>query len=223
VILKVQLPDSGVRTKRHLGSPNRIRVIAGRPYVCGFAGQIYTLDGDNWVHMDDGVVEPEGTASSLDLEGIHGTAHDDLYVVGSRGFLARWDGHAWMRIPLLTDSYLGGVRAFTRDHVVAVGNDGVVVEWNGANWTVNIIPRHRQTLLSDVEMFDGDLYVAAVDKLLVRKDKAKKWEEVKLRVKEEPEFIRLAIGDGRLWAMGSKRVHSFDGKKWEAHVDPDNG
>jgi hypothetical protein len=214
-----QLPDSGPRTGRHLGSPTRIRLIGGRPYVCGFAGQIYTLEGSTWVHMDDGIVEPEGNANSLDLEGIHGTGPDNIYVVGSEGFLARWNGKTWTRIKLMTNSYLAGVRAFARDHVVAVGNNGTIIEWAGEGWTVDTIP--RQGILSDVERFDGKLYVASAGKLLVRNGKT--WDEIRVpRLKERPEAIRLAVGDGRLWVMGSKRVHSYDGT-WRVHIDPDNG
>jgi hypothetical protein len=214
------LPDSGVRSVRHLGRPERIRIIGGIPYVCGYAGQVYTLSAGRWVHMDDGIVEPEGTVNSIQLEGIHGTGPEDLYVVGSGGLLAHFDGRRWTRIPLLTTAFLGGVRALARDHVVAVGTEGVFVERDGTDWKVDQIPRFDRTLLSDVEMFNGDLYVAAVGKLLVRK--GKRWDDVKTGL-DKAEFIRLAVGEGKLWAMGSKRIHSFDGTKWEAHIDPDNG
>jgi hypothetical protein len=220
VAIEDTLPDSGVRSARHLGRPERIRIIAGLPYICGYAGQVYTLSTGRWVHMDDGLAESEGTVNSIHLEGIHGTDHDDLYVVGSGGLLAHFDGRSWTRIKVLTTSFLGGVRAFSRDHVVAVGTEGVFIEWDGVDWTVDQIPHFDRTLLSDVEMFKGDIYVAAVGKLLVRK--GGRWDEVRTRL-DEPEFIRLTVGGGKLWAMGSKRIHSFDGLDWEAHIDPDNG
>jgi hypothetical protein len=112
------------------------------------------------------------------------------------------------------------VRAFAPNHVAAVGSEGVFVEWNGADWTVNQIPHFDRSVLSDVEMFKGDIYVAAVGKLLVRK--GKRWDEVRTGL-VDPEFIRLTVGGGKLWTMGSKRIHSFDGTNWDAHVDPDNG
>lgn len=37
------------------------------------------------------------------------------------------------------------------------------------------------------------------------------------------QFIRMVVGGDRLWTMGFKRVNSFDGKRWEAHPDPNNG
>jgi photosystem II stability/assembly factor-like uncharacterized protein len=126
------LPDSGVRSKRHLGRPERIRLIDDVPYVCGYAGQIYTLADGRWVHMDDGIVEPEGKVDSIMLEGIHGTSAKNIVVVGSGGILAHWDGRAWTKIPLLTTANLAGVRALSKSQVVAVGDDGVFIEWDGA-------------------------------------------------------------------------------------------
>ncbi len=72
-IQKGYLPDSGSQG-RHLGEPTRIRSIAGRLYVCGFAGQVYTQNGKGaWVHMDDGLAEKVGTVGSIALEDIGGT------------------------------------------------------------------------------------------------------------------------------------------------------
>jgi hypothetical protein len=218
---KDQLPDAGVRTKRHLGPPKRIRAIAGVPYVCGYAGQVYTFSGNRWVHIDAGIAEPEGTVDSIQLEGLHGTGPDDIYVSGSGGLLARFDGRGWTRIPLPTKSFLGAVRAFSRSHVVAVGNDGVFVEWDGAAWSVTRVRGYEDTAFADVEMFNDELYIAYEGGLLVRRGSG--WSVVETGLTEAPEFLRLTVGDGRLWAMGFKRVHSFDGQRWEAHVDPDNG
>lgn len=215
------LPDSGVRSDRHLGRPERIRLIAGIPYVCGYAGQVYTLSDGRWVHMDDGIVEPEGKVDSVALEGIHGTGAKDIYVVGSGGTLAHWNGRTWTRIPLLTTVNLADVRAISKKHVVAVGDDGVFIEWDGTNWTVAQIPGYEETVLADVEVFKDKMYVAAVGQLLVRNTSG--WSVVETGADDDPEFIRLAAGGGRLWAMGAKRVHSFDGKTWATHIDPDNG
>ncbi len=65
------------------------------------------------------------------------------------------------------------------------------------------------------------MYAAHEEKLLVRH--GNRWSVVDTGLKEPPEFVKLAVGDGRLWAMGLKRLHSFDGRHWEAHIDPDNG
>jgi hypothetical protein len=212
-----RLPDSG---PRGLGPPARIRLIADVPYVCGYAGQFYTLAGDRWVHMDDGLREPQARVDSLDLESVHGTGKDDLFVVGSHGTLAHWDGNAWARHPLLTSAYLAGVRSLSKTQVVAVGDAGVFVERKGSNWVVEQVSGFEETIFSDIEAFQGKLYIAAVGSLLVRV--GSDWRPVDTGLEEPPEFIRLTTGGGRLWAMGAKRIHSFDGTTWMAHPDPDN-
>jgi len=212
-----KLPDSG---PRGLGPPGRIRLIDEVPYVCGYAGQVYTLAADRWVHLDDGIREAQAKVDSLDLEGVHGTGKDDLFVVGSKGTLAHWNGNAWVRQPLLTTSYLAGVRALSKTHVVAVGDSGVFVERKGGNWSVEQVAGFEDAIFSDIETYQGKLYIAAVGTLLVRA--GADWRPVDTGLDEPPEFIRLTTGGGKLWAMGAKRIHSFDGSTWTAHVDPDN-
>lgn len=219
---KEQLPDSGLEG-RGLGQPNEIRRVAGQLYVCGFAGQVYTQDAKGrWMHMDDGLAEAEGRADSIDLESIDGTGPDNLYTVGSRGLVARWDGKAWSRIPVLTNVYLARVRCFG-ERVVAVGEKGVVVEGDGVHWRVSHIPGAEEASLSDVAMYNKKLYVAGVETLWEQKANGS-WAAVSHGLPDEKTtFVRLAVGDGRLWAMGYKRVNSFDGKEWQAHPDPNNG
>jgi hypothetical protein len=222
VVSKAQLPDSGLEG-RSLGQPNEIRRVAGRLYVCGFAGQVYTQDAQGqWVHMDDGLAEPEGRPDSIDLESIDGTGPDNLYTVGSSGLMAHWDGRAWKRIPLLTNVYLARVRCFG-ERVIAVGDKGVVVEGDGTQWRVSHIPGAEEASLSDVALYNRKLYVAGVDTLWEQEPDGG-WSAVKHGLpKEKTTFVRLAVGDGRLWAMGFKRLNSFDGSKWVAHPDPNNG
>lgn len=220
---RAHLPDSGLEGRR-LGQPNDIRRIAGSLYVCGFAGQIYTQDAKGqWVHMDEGVAEPKGTAKSIDLESIDGTAHDNIYTVGSSGLVFHWGGKAWKQIPVQTNVYLARVRCFAPDDIVIVGEKGVVIEGDGRFWKTTRIPEAENASLYDVVKFRGKLYVASGgDDLYVKKGKS--WEKVEHGLDpEKTQFIRMVVGADRLWAMGFKRLNSFDGKRWETHPDPNNG
>jgi hypothetical protein len=221
-ITRARLPDSD-SLGRHLGQPNQIRKIGNRYYICGFAGQVYTGTGKGkWTHMDDGLAEKEGTAKSIDLMDIGGTGPDDIYVVGSSGLIAHWDGKKWTKAIPFTENYLAAVRCLTPNNIVTVGDDGLFAQSDGKTWRTEIIPGCEDITLADVEMFQDRIYVAAVNKLMVRN--GKKWEEVKHGLdKKKTSFYKLTIGDGKLWAMGQKRLNSFDGKTWTAHIDPDNG
>jgi len=220
-ITKAQLPDSGL-DGRGLGQPNDIRCIAGKMYICGFAGQVYTLDRGKWVHIDDGLAEPTGKPDSIDLVSIDGTGPDDIYVVGSGGLVAHFDGRKWTRIPVLTNLHLSKVRCTARNKIFAVGHKGVFMESDSRAWKVERIPGAEEKTLSDVTVYKDKLYLAGVEDLFVRT--AKGWEIVRHGLpKEKTTFLKLEVGDDRLWALGFKRLNSFDGKKWIAHPDPNNG
>ncbi len=171
---------------------------------------------------DDGLAVAEGRPNSIDLESIDGTDPDNLYTVGGGGLMAHWDGREWKRVPLLTNVYLARVRCFG-ERVVAVGEKGVVVEGDGQQWRVSHIPGAEEASLSDVALYDKRLYVAGLDTLWQQEPDGG-WSAVRHGLpKEKTTFVRLAVGDGRLWAMGFKRLNSFDGKAWQAHPDPNNG
>jgi hypothetical protein len=217
---KGQLPDSGF-DGRQLGQPNDVRRIAGQMYVCGFAGQVYTLVKDQWVHMDAGLAEATGNPDSIDLESIDGTAANDIYTCGSGGLIAHWDGKAWTKLPVLTNVYLASVRCYAKDRIVVVGNNGVVIESDGKSWKIDRIPGAEDTPLSDSVMYKERLYVGALGKLYVKNADA--WVEVKTGLpKDKTQFIRLMVGGDRLWTMGATRLNSFDGKVWKAHPDQNN-
>jgi hypothetical protein len=218
-----QIPDSGYTNGKKLGPPNEIRRIAGRLYVAGSCNQVYTQDAKGkWVHIDADIVEkgPFGPGSAS-LESIDGTAPDRLFAVGTGGMF-RYDGRKWTKIPLLTNKKLNSVRCFGKNDVWAVGNNGVVVHGDGEkDWHVEVIEGNDDAPLYDIERYEGRIYIAA-EVLWVQAKNG--WELVKHGLpKAKTNFYVLGLGGGKLWAMGSHRVNSFDTKKWVAHPDPDNG
>src|SRR5262249_5730086 len=124
--------------------------------------------------------------------------------------------------PIVTNVYLSHVRCLRKDWIVAVGDRGVVVESDGTKWWMSRIPGADELTLSNVELFQGRLYVAAVEKLFARGKQD--WQEVRHPLHEEKtRFVKLLLGEDKLWAMGFKRLNSFDGTTWLAHPDPNNG
>jgi hypothetical protein len=233
-----QLPDSGLDGRR-LGPPTRVRMIAGQPWVCGFAGQVYTLRGGRWVHVDQGLAEEHADpGKSIELASIDGTDANNVFAVGSDGLVAHWDGRSWERIPLLTNAYLSSVRVLRPDYVIAVGDHAVIVEGNGMRvgnglsveaqrprWIVDqILPAKPNDLqLSDVISYRNQLYVAAGKTIYVRE--GDRWTDACLfrGAPKDADYFKLAVGADRLWVMGTKRLVSYDGRRWRTHRDPDNG
>ncbi len=55
---------------------------------------------------------------------MHGVADDAVVAVGQGGMVARWDGHAWVRLATGTRSMLGCVHVASVDEIYAAGIDG---------------------------------------------------------------------------------------------------
>jgi hypothetical protein len=62
---------------------------------------------------------------------IHGSAKDDVWIVGDRGTTAHYDGNRWTSYPSGTRSRLNGVWSVSRSEAWAVGDDGTILQWDG--------------------------------------------------------------------------------------------
>jgi hypothetical protein len=65
---------------------------------------------------------------------IHGSAKDDVWVVGDRGATAHYDGSDWTIHPTGTRSRLNSVWSAGPSEAWAVGNDGTILQWDGQGW-----------------------------------------------------------------------------------------
>ena len=227
------LPDPGVFMAR----ANALANVAGRLYACGLARVCEHRDGA-WHHVGASFKSFKLTERNVDLISLDGTSERDLYVAGGN-LLAHWDGHSWSRVALpglpelgATGFRLNRVRCESPDRCYAVGDQALFIEFDGATWRAIQLPGFAALsplqamsafALGDVVSFQGDLYVACREALFRRR--AGEWAPVAhgLPEDEENDFLRLEIGGGRLWVMGSKRLFSFDGETWATHPDPDRG
>lgn len=87
---------------------------------------------------------PEGAPL---LTWVHGTAADDLWVVGIRGTIQHWDGSAWTDHSLPIEEALWGVHARGPTDAIAVGGFSswggqvpVAYQWDGSDWTALDLP-----------------------------------------------------------------------------------
>ncbi|HZH04849.1 MAG TPA: hypothetical protein VEY30_13775, partial [Myxococcaceae bacterium] len=69
------------------------------------------------------------------LQGAWAVAANDVYAVGARGTVLRWDGVGWSRESLSTTEALEAVWAGTSNDVWVVGQGGYASHWDGKGWT----------------------------------------------------------------------------------------
>jgi hypothetical protein len=97
---------------------------------------------------------------------MHGSAPDNVYAVGYRGLLARWDGHAWTKIPLTTTENFTGVFVAGADEMYAVGYGAALWEGTASGWgKVADGPGY----LYGVAKFGGEVWVGAREHGLLKR------------------------------------------------------
>ncbi|MER2560337.1 MAG: hypothetical protein ABTQ32_06455 [Myxococcaceae bacterium] len=91
-----------------------------------------------WV-VGEGVLHFNGSAwQTLPFPGpwasVHGTAADDVWLVGTGGRVARWNGSALTPFTSGATTDLRAVHALSRTAVIVAGNGGTLLRFQGVGW-----------------------------------------------------------------------------------------
>ena len=119
-----------------------------------------TVGAANWEIMLS--VDP----TSEDLEGIWGTADDDIFAVGGFGTILHYDGSSWNKMESGTEERLYDVWGTAAGDVFAVGNDGVVLHYDGSDWTEMSCDTGGRTLESVWGSDSDDVYAVGYDVIM---------------------------------------------------------
>jgi hypothetical protein len=96
-----------------------------------------------WKLIDSGDIKSPSTSAATgqvqliwgELSAIGGTAPDDVFVVGRRGVVWRYDGTRWESMSVPTRSDLRAVWGRSNTDVWVVGTEGTVLHFDGSWWT----------------------------------------------------------------------------------------
>ncbi len=94
---------------------------------------LHTTDGGaTWSYAGG----PTGLSSNVNLNGIWGSAANDIWAVGSGGTIRHYDGSNWSTSGTgVTSRDLFGVWGTASNNVYAAGSNGVILHWNGSAWS----------------------------------------------------------------------------------------
>lgn len=99
--------------------------------------------GDGWavgdlgqtvrVTLNNASTVANSSASNNNLFGVSGlpAPSQSVWVVGSGGYVGRYDGTTWQRIMAPTTVSINGVAAFAENDVWFAGDSGTLLHWNG--------------------------------------------------------------------------------------------
>jgi len=212
-----KIPGAG--TYEGFAAVKQIRQIGKRLYVCGDQGQVYLHEKNAWVHIDEGLLEREISATALDLNSIDGSDEDDIYVVGYHGRIFHYDGKKWTELSSPTNAHLERVRSINQDEFYFCGNNGVFFKGTKRGFLDYSVEGLEDNFWG-LEYFQDKVYLATLRNLYVFDGTS----VLPLNTGLEPEIggYRLAERDGMLWSFGVDDIAYFDGKVWNRLIHPDS-
>jgi hypothetical protein len=216
-----RIADAGTGRGKY-GYLSQVRQIAGQFYVCGDQGQVYVRHSGTWQHFDSGLLHPRRSEGvDIGLNGIDGTAQDDIYVVGDAGAIFHFDGTGWNDVGVDTNVDLERVRCISAEIVYVCGAFGTLLVGNRQGWR-RLAEEVTEDHLWDLELFGGRLYLASDSGLLIYEVAGDALAPVATGLSPEPDAHRLTTNGRELWSIGEKHLARFDGSTWNLVVHPDN-
>ncbi|MBS0184531.1 MAG: hypothetical protein JSS39_19255 [Nitrospira sp.] len=202
------------------GYLSQSREIDGQPFVCGDQGQVYKRTGKGWIHIDEGLLQTERIKrEQLSLNGIDGTSSDDLYVVGDNGKIFHFNGRHWTDVSFRTNVHLERVKCVNKQEIYVCGDHGTFLRGNHEGWEMIGDPEMEGNIW-DIEPYNGDIYLAVEDTLMVYHNE--ELSKVETGLKRQIDAYRLSARNGVLWSIGESHLACFDGKHWTYVSHPDN-
>lgn len=226
-----KIPGAGVFSEgaKGWGYMRALRQIGDHLYAAGGAGQVYKrLGPDQWIHMDDGVLQPPNVEDRLLLADIHGSAEDDIYICGGipgayglEGRLYHWDGKQWTSLTLPTTERLTALYVEDANTVWICGANGTLLRGNRKAGFKDLSTVDDNQLFTSLTRFNGQIYLASNLGLFVFDGKKIAPVHTGLTPELQDANVVDAV-DGVLWSIGTKDIAKFDGTLWVRIDHPDN-
>jgi hypothetical protein len=147
------------------------------------------------------------------LFGVHGTATDDVWVVGLTGRVRHWDGTSWSTMSLGgTTARLTHVWAVARDQAWASGE--VVARWNGTLWSVvSDIPIPPDSSESSWTIWAADARHAWASSENLYAWNGSAWRRVALGPYAGCGDL-IGVGPDEFWCLGGEGLAEWNGGGW---------
>jgi hypothetical protein len=208
--------------RKDAGYFHDLRWIGTHLYACGTQNIVQRQEKDGrWVRSDQGTFSPLKDYVTRAFHSIAGADDNEIVAVGLGGAIWLWDGKAWSQQPSPTNYPLHAIlRASSGEYYIG-GTQGLLWKGNPSKgWTSIGDPAVSTQTIEDMTEFQGKIYLAVQDKLLVTDGGPVT--EVSVPVQAEKAFFAMDSVPGALWVAGDESVLQFDGTTWKRHVCPEN-
>jgi hypothetical protein len=179
----------------------------------GWRGVCFRAANDHWVSIRHNLPNPiKGKETSAGFDGVHGFSKNDMYGVGGRGDVWRFDGQKWHQCAVPTNMLLESVCCAGDGYVYIGMQSGNLMRGRENEWEV--IHEDTMTLpFKDMVWFDNKLWCTSDYGV---------WtvENGKLKEADVPPEVKscagnLSAADGVLLLAGHYGAAFYDGSRWE--------
>lgn len=174
-----------------------------RIYVACTGGTVARFHNGRW----ESIARDVG-GDDLDLIGICHERDDSFLVCGDSGLLASVGDNGDVRImEVSTTRMLVDVCKLEEDRVAVCGRNGTFLVGSGDDWRDWGLAESNANL-NGMALWRGQLFVSAGDHVCVLDDS-------RLLQHAAVPSLHLAALTSALWSIGLKKLHRFDGSRWE--------
>lgn len=173
-------------------------------YAAGFGGALWHYDGSSWSGVDIGNV-------SEDLQGVWGSATDDLYVTaGFGGLVLHYDGSSWIRLSIPGVKYAKDIWGVAADTIFVNGASGGIYRYDGSQWFILQEPGTTYRSVTDLAFHttNPDILYAGTFKsgVYISPNQGGRWLDFGM-----PPSRVFALATGSLYAATGSGVYTLTG------------
>lgn len=193
---------------------NDIRLIGNHIYVTGMRRQVFRrrYTASTWERCDGGVLVPRTSKEVAGFLSIDGFNDSEIYAVGYRGQIWRFDGSIWSRIASPTNMRLESVRCIDGRSAIAVGDQGLILIGRNDQWDVVKQDIIDETL-TDIEEVRGSVFISTEIGSLYKLD-GLHLIEIDTGLGKEITTANLHSDGKTLLSVGERNLLLFDGSVW---------
>jgi len=201
--------------------PNDLRRIRGMRrigngiYVIGMSRMVYRrpIDEAIWRSCDEGVRVSRSSKEVAGFSSIGGESEKDIYAVGMRGEIWRFDGETWGKSDSGTNIGLYDIQVENKEKVYVCGDGGILLEGSRSRWR-RIHNDATTDCFWSMAFLNQQLFLAT-DQGSIFTVKNDEVVPVSLSIGHDISTYSLHSADNVLLSVGSRDIVIFDGKKWQ--------
>jgi hypothetical protein len=189
-----------------------IRGIGKTVFAVGMGRQAYRRDGVNvWTSIDQTARPKPGDQTVYSFESVDGFSEEDLYSVGRKGEIWRYDGKIWRQLDSPTNLILTNVCCAGDGSVYVCGRLGMLIRGRANRWEV-LEHQVTQDDLWGLAWLGDQLYISSMRGIYSLDGNSLR--PVAFGDDLPTSYYHLSARDGVLYSIGAKDVMMYDGKKW---------